>query len=195
MGAIYLMKMSKTKNLVLIGMLTAIALILTFIAFPIFPNASFLKMDFSEIPALLAALASGPVIGVIVELLKNVLHFFLQGSETGIPIGEIANFTAGVLFILPIYWLYRRFQTTAGLIVACVVGTVCMTAFMAILNYYYFLPLYAEFLELDPNHFGEMMKYMIATIIPFNLLKGALDSILVCILLPKMKVILSKMRG
>ena len=57
----------------------------------------------------------GPVAGITVELIKNLLHWFFSGSPTGVPVGEIANFTTGVLFILPIYYIFNKFRTTKGL--------------------------------------------------------------------------------
>ena len=56
---------------------------------------AFLKFDFGEIPAVLAVMTLGPVAGIAVELIKNILHWLLSGSPTGVPVGEIANFTTG----------------------------------------------------------------------------------------------------
>ena len=57
----------------------------------------------------------GPVAGIAVELIKNVLHWFLSGSPTGVPVGEIANFATGILFIMPIYWIFKKFRHAKGL--------------------------------------------------------------------------------
>ena len=92
----------------------------------------------------------GPVAGIAVELIKNILHWFLSGSPTGVPVGEIANFTTGVLFILPIYYIFNKFRTAKGLIAGLIAGTVSMAVGMSLLNYAVFLPMYTYFLNMPP---------------------------------------------
>ncbi len=183
--------MNRTSKLVMIGMLSALSVLLMFINPPIF--ADFLKLDLGDIPALIGTLLFGPLTGIAIEFLKNVIDFFIKGSPTGIPIGHIANFTAGVLFLLPVYFIYQKFHTNKGLIFACVVGTLTMTAFMVFLNYTYFLPAYAKAQGFDPLEMGELFSYMATTIIPFNLLKGAIDSAVLYLLYPRLKGVVKRL--
>ena len=75
--------------MVAIAMLSSIAYILMLLNFPIPPFPAFLKIDFSDIPALIGALVFGPMAGIMIELLKNVLDYFMTGSETGVPVGHL----------------------------------------------------------------------------------------------------------
>ena len=104
------MKKMKVKALVSIAMLSSIAYILMLLNFPIPPFPNFLKIDFSDIPALIGTLIFGPMAGVLIELFKNILDYFMTGSETGVPIGHFANFISGLVFILPTYYLYKKLK-------------------------------------------------------------------------------------
>ncbi len=78
--------------------------------FPIPPFPNFLKIDFSDIPALIGTLIFGPIAGVLIELIKNILDYFMTGSETGVPVGHFANFISGLMFILPTYYIYNKIK-------------------------------------------------------------------------------------
>ena len=89
---------NRVRNLVVAGMLSAVAFILMFFDFPLpMLIPSFIKMDFSDLPALLGAFALGPVYGVIISFLKNVLHIFIKGTSTA-AVGELSNFILGTVF-------------------------------------------------------------------------------------------------
>ena len=109
------MNNKKLRKMILIAMLGSIATVLMQFNFPLPALPGFLKIDFSEIPAVLAIMTMGPVAGIAVELLKNIMHWFMSGSPTGVPVGEIANFATGVLFIMPIYFIFNKFKTSKGL--------------------------------------------------------------------------------
>lgn len=109
------MNSKKLRVMILVAILGSISTVLMQFNFPLPALPGFLKIDFSEIPAVLAVMTLGPVAGILVELLKNVLHWFLSGSPTGVPVGEIANFVTGVLFIMPIYIIFNKFQNSIGL--------------------------------------------------------------------------------
>ena len=98
---------SKTRNLVQVAMLGAVAGVLMNFEFPIPILAPpFYQMDFSEVPVLLGAFAMGPVAGVVIELIKVLLHFVLHGTMTA-GVGELANFIFGCAFAVPAGLIYR----------------------------------------------------------------------------------------
>ena len=132
-------------------MLSSIAYILMLLNFPVPPFPNFLMIDFSDIPALIAALIFGPMAGILVELIKNVLDYFMTGSETGVPIGHMANFIAGILFVLPSYYIYNKLKTKKGMTFALVTGTLLMAIIMSVLNYFIILPAYSFFLNMASN--------------------------------------------
>lgn len=83
------------KKLTTVAMLTALAVGLQFIEFPIPIMPPFIKLDFSDLPELIGAFMFGPLAGVFIALLKNIIHFAV--SDSGF-IGEISNFVIGAFF-------------------------------------------------------------------------------------------------
>lgn len=181
------MESKKVKAIVGIGMLSGISYILMLLNFPLPPFPKFLMVDFSDIPALIAAIVMGPMAGVLVEFLKNVLDVISTGSDTGIPIGHFANFLAGILFILPTYYIYSRLKNKKGLIFALLSGTFIMATIMSIINYFILLPLYTMFLNFPPLSAPETRELVIYSIFPFNLVKGTMITVLFMILFIKMQ--------
>ena len=89
------------------AMLSAIAFVLMFLEFSVPIMPPFIKMDLSDLPALLGAFAMGPVSGVMICLIKNLMHLFL--SSTG-GVGELSNFILGACFVLPAGLIYRNWK-------------------------------------------------------------------------------------
>ena len=168
------MSNKKLRKMILIAMLGSISTVLMQLNFPLPALPPFLKVDFSEIPAVLAIMTMGPIAGISVELLKNVLYWFMSGSPTGVPVGELANFTTGILFIMPIYYIFKRVQSTKGLTAGLIIGSVSMAVGMSVLNYAVFLPMYSYFLNMPPYVGDAMFDVIVKGILPFNLIKGAL---------------------
>ncbi|MBO0958117.1 ECF transporter S component [Neobacillus sp. MM2021_6] len=175
------------KAYVSIGMLSSIAYLLMLLNFPLplFPN--FLFVDFSDIPALIATLIFGPIAGILVEFFKNVLNYIATGSQTGVPVGHIANFLAGIVFILPTYFVYNKLKTKKGMTMGLITGTVVMAVVMSILNYFFILPAYTVLMG-----FPDMRNYVVPAILPFNILKGVMMSIIFMLLFIKMQAWINK---
>lgn len=165
------------RSFVLVGMLSSLAFVLMMIKFPIPIFPAFLKVDFSDIPALIAAFTIGPGAAILVELFKNILDYIASGSETGIPIGHLANFASGLLFVLPTYYIFKRFKSKWGLVTAIVAGTVFMAISMSLLNYFAILPAYIHLLQWDMTG-PEIRATVVAGILPFNIVKGLLVGII-----------------
>ncbi|WOV85399.1 ECF transporter S component [Sporosarcina jeotgali] len=168
------MNSKKLRVMILVAILGSISTVLMQFNFPLPALPGFLKIDFSEIPAVLAVMTLGPVAGILVELLKNVLHWFLSGSPTGVPVGEIANFVTGILFIMPIYFIFNKFRNSRGLTAGLISGTISMAVGMSLLNYLVFLPAYTYFLNAPPVTGDGLYKMIVLGILPFNLIKGAI---------------------
>ncbi|OCA83599.1 ECF transporter S component [Pradoshia sp. D12] len=182
---------SKIQKMVTIGMLGAIGYVLMIINFPFPGFPTFLQIDFSDIPALIAAIIFGPVAGILVELLKNILDYMMTGSDTGIPIGHFANFIGGVAFILPAYYFYKKIGTKRGMVYGLVGGTIVLALFMSLVNYFILLPSYSVLMNWNMS--GTEIRAMITTaIIPFNLIKGTLIAIVFMLLFTKMQGWFSK---
>lgn len=184
------MKSQNLKRFVAIGMFSSIAYILMLLNFPFPGFPPFLNVDFSDIPALLAAIIFGPLAAVIVELIKNVLDYAMTGSEVGLPIGHVANFIAGVAYVLPAYYIYKKISSKKGLIIGLSVATVFMSLFMSVMNYYFILPAYAIFMNWD---IGDAKQLVATGILPFNIIKGVLMAIVFMSLFGKLQSWLTKL--
>ncbi len=182
-----MMNSKKLRAMILIAILGSISTVLMQFNFPLPALPGFLKIDFSEIPAVLAVMTLGPVGGISVELLKVVLYWFLQGSPTGVPVGEIANFVTGVLFIMPIYFIFNKFRNSRGLTAGLVTGTVSMAVGMSLLNYLVFLPAYTFFLNAPPVTGDGLYTMIVLGILPFNLIKGAILMVITLLLFRSMQ--------
>ncbi|NLY79089.1 MAG: ECF transporter S component [Lysinibacillus sp.] len=174
----------KLRSFVTIAMLSSISFILMFLNFPLPYFPVFLEIDFSDVPALIAAIIMGPVAGILVELIKNILNWLFMGAPTGVPVGHMANFATGLLFILPVYYIYKRMSNLKGLRLGLVAGTFSMAIGMSILNYVAFLPMYTYFLGMGTFDMKEMI---VLGILPFNIIKGILIMVLVLMLFRTMK--------
>lgn len=186
------MKKLKVKALVSIGMLSGIAVILQLLNFPIPPFPNFLLVDFSDIPALLAAMIFGPIGGVLVELIKNVLNYFTVGSAAGVPVGQISNFLAGILFILPTYYLFQKLKTRKGMTFALIAGSLTMGIVMSILNYFVIMPAYTFFLHFPAMSTPALRKLVVSGILPFNIIKGFIMSTVFFLLFARMQPWINK---
>ncbi|MEH7120399.1 ECF transporter S component [Neobacillus vireti] len=180
-------KKVNVKAYVSIGMLSSIAYLLMLLNFPlpIFPN--FLFVDFSDIPALIAALVFGPLAGILVEFFKNVLNYIATGSQTGVPVGHLANFVAGIVFVLPTVIVYNKLKTKKGMTIALVAGTVFMAVVMSILNYILILPAYTLLMG-----YPDMRNLVVPAILPFNILKGVMMSFIFMLLFIRLQAWINK---
>ena len=179
------------RRFVTIAMLGSISFVIMLLNFPLPGLPSFLKIDFSDVPALIAVITMGPIAGILVELLKNLLEWIYVGSPTGVPVGQMANFATGVLFILPVYYVYNRYTSIKGLITGLVVATMTMTVGMAILNFVAFLPMYAYFM----NFHLDAYDTIVLGIIPFNLIKGVMLFVIVLVLFKTMNKWIEQQRA
>lgn len=168
------MKNKKLQKMIVIGMMSSIAFLLHLLNFPIPPFPAFLEVDFGDVPALITAIILGPVAGILVELFKNVIDWVYTGSPTGVPVGHMANFVTGLLFILPTYFVYTKLRSKKGLTFGLIVGTITMAIGMSLLNYFAFMPMYNYFLNMPVETGAALRNTIVVGILPFNIVKGVL---------------------
>ena len=187
-------KRNSIKKLSVIGVLGALAFVLMLLSFTV---AGPYKLDFSEIPVMIGAFAYGPVVGVTIEAIKILLDVILGGPSDTAYVGELANFAMGIAFVIPASLIYIRHKTKKQAIIGLVVGTLSMTIVAVILNIYVLLPLYAKlYLNLDTDAllnvygFDSMFKFIISINIPFNLLKGAANSIIILLIYKRISAVI-----
>lgn len=188
--------MKKTKSLVLIGMLAAVSVLLTFVRIPII--APVYDLDFSEIPVLIGAFAMGPMAGILIEAIKAFIDFLL-GSHTG-GIGELAQFIMGCALCVPAGFLYKRKKTKQRAMLALIVSVLSMIVVACVVNRYVMLPLYlGDHLDeaLQNIHVPYMQvhsadQFVLLVTAPFNLLKGGLNALLVALVYKRISPIFKK---
>ena len=163
-------KTLNTNRFIKLSLLSAIAVILMYIDFPVIPIFPWLKIDLSDVPALMGAFAFGPLAGVIIELMKNLLILIVKGTGTGF-VGELANFLVGVALVWPAALVYKKDKTKKTAILGMVLGVLCIEVVGILANVYLLLPAYGMAMSK-----AELMQYVTVGLIPFNGIK----SILVC---------------
>ena len=135
------MKRTNTRKLTSVAMLSAVSTVLMFFSFNVPLMPSFIKMDLSELPALLAAFTFGPTAGIAVCFIKNLINVFF--TTTG-GVGEISNFLLGTMFVAPAGFIYQKMRTKKGAIIASVVGAATMAMLSVLTNYYVVYPVYSN---------------------------------------------------
>ena len=184
----------------MIGLLSAIAFVLAFLEFPVPLSPEFARMDISDLPALIGAFAFGPLEGVLIELVKNVLQVF---STTTGGVGELANFLIGGVFVFVAGAIYKRNKTKKRAWIACIVASVAMGVMAAVMNYFVLLPLSEQFMRIDEliASFGSFIPFIrtkldvvLYNALPFNLLKGLVISLVTMLVYKKISPILKGLK-
>ncbi len=178
--------MSVVRKLTVAAMLSAIAFVLMFLdtAVPLMP--SFIKLDVSELPALIASFAIGPVWGCAVCLVKNLIHLLM--TQTG-GIGEISNFILGVAFVLPAGLIYHHKKTKKNAIIGSLVGAVIMAAISYFSNLYVVYPIYYNFMPKETiieaykaiapfANIKSIEQCLLYFNVPFTFVKGLISAII-----------------
>ena len=178
------MKTGKTQRLVTIALLSAIAIILLqFLHFPLLPAAPYLEYDAMDIPILIGGFMFGPLAGMAITFLTALIQGITVSAASGIY-GILMHFIATSTFVLTASSIYRRKKTASRLIVGLIFGTIAMTLIMIPAN-----------LVVTPLFLGypvsAVVPLILPVIIPFNLLKAGINSLITFLLylpLSKMKI-------
>lgn len=197
------MKNIKLQKITRIAMLAAISALLMYFDFPLWFSPNFYKLDFSELPVLIGAFALGPVSGIVIEAVKVFIVFLVKGSSTG-GVGEVSNFLIGLSFVLPAAYVYKFNKTKTSAIVGMVTGTVILTAVGGVLNAFVLIPLYSKFIPLEQiiqmanklnSSINNITTLILFAVVPFNLVKGILVSILTTFIYKRISPILKNERA
>ena len=176
---------ANTRSIVMTALLGAVASVLMFFSFSVPFMPSFIKMDLSEMPALIAAFSMGPLSGAAVCLIKNVVNVF---STTTAGVGELCNFLLGVAFVVPAGFIYKFKKNRLGALIGSLTGSVAMAVIGLPLNYFVTYPLYIKmgfpldiiigmYQDILPSVDGLLMCFIVFNL-PFTLLRGIIDSAL-----------------
>ncbi len=181
---------SKTRQLTMTGMLSAVAFLLMFFDFSVPFMPAFIKMDLSELPALIGAFAMGPLSGVLICLIKNLLH--LMRTSTG-GVGELSNFLLGASFVFTAGMIYRHKKSKKTAVIGSFAGALVMAVISVPANYFLVYPVYTRFMPLEqiiaayeainPNVDG-LLSCLLVFNMPFTFVK-ALFSVIITLLVYK----------
>lgn len=159
-----------TRQLVTMALLCAIGVLLSFIEFPLLPSVPWLMYDASAMPAMVCGFAFGPGAGFAVGLVCAVLHGILFADVSG----AFMNILVVAGLVLPAAFMYRKMHTMKGAIIGLVLSVIAATI-MAIIGNLIVTPLYLG-VPLDA-----VIEMIIPILIPFNLAKATINSILTII--------------
>ena len=196
-GMFNVKQISSTNVLVKVSILSVMAYVIMLIEIPVMFFPGFLKIDLSDLPALIGGLALGPIAGIMVQLVKNILHFITK-TDTG-GVGELANFLLGIALIIPPSILYMKYKTKKSAMTGIIIGIIVMAITGALFNYYILLPFYAKMMPLEQiiawsasanAAIVDMKTLILYAIVPFNILKGIVVAIFTSILYKRISPIL-----
>ncbi len=193
-----------TKKMICIAMMSAIAIVVYYLDFPVPLMPSFIKLDLSNVVSLFAGFTLGPAAGVIVCLIKNVIHLVIKGFGTTMGIGDIFDFVTSAVFALSAGLVYRKVHTKKGAVIGCIVGTAAYTLISLPLNYFIVYPIYAKafggmeaiisaynaILPGTDNLFSALCIFNL----PFTLVKGILCSLVTILIYKPLITALRKTR-
>ena len=191
------MKKNKFYALTASALLGAVGFVLMAIeiSLPIMP--SFIKLDFSELPALIASFAYGPVYGVAVCFVKNFLHLFITNTA---GVGELANFLMGIFFVVPAGLVYKKIKNRKGALLGSLLGSLVMGLACVLINLFITYPIYYKILipeqvilsmyqAILPS-VDSILKSLLIFNLPFTFAKGILVSIICFVIYKKISPIL-----
>ena len=194
----FMTQKQKTHRIAVAALLAAVAAVLQFVEFSIPIMPAFVKLDISDLPALLGTFSLGPVYGVAIQLVKNLLHLPF-GSSAGV--GELSNFLLGATFALIAGIIYKKHKNRSGALWGSVAGAAAMALISLPLNYFIVYPAYVVLYGLPLEAIVGMYQEILGTVaqiptgnalfncllvfnVPFTLCKGLLD-VALCFLIYK----------
>ena len=187
------MKKINFRAFAVTAIMGAVGFVLMLLEFPLpFIIPSFIKLDFSEIPALITAFALGPWYAVLVCLIKNLLHLFMTSSA---GVGELSNFLLGAVFVMTCGYIYKYRKTRKSALISCLIGALSMAVLSVVINYFAVYPAYVKLYGMPMEAIIGMYKAILPAAdtlikdllifnLPFTFIKGIIDSA-VCFLIYK----------
>ena len=190
--------MNKTgiRKIAVTAILAAMSSVLMFINFSIPIMPSFIKVDFSELPALVASFTMGPIYGVLVCLIKNLVNLF-QTSTMGI--GELSNFILGSIFVFSAGLIYKHRKNRKSALLGAVIGSSLMACIGLFTNYFLVYPIYENFMPLEAivgmykaiyPGVKDLFHALLIFNVPFTFLKGMANTLITFLIYKKISPII-----
>jgi len=190
----------RIKYIVKIAVISAMAMLISKLEVPLWFAPSFYKLDFSSVFVLTGSFALGPVAGILISILKNLLKILIFGTSTSF-VGELADVVVLILMCVPAALIYKKKKTIWGAVIGMLVGIVTMTIGGCIFNYFVLIPFFANLygMKIDDivgmgtvlNSNVTSLRLLIVLITaPFNLFKGTVCSLITFLLYKRVSKIL-----
>ena len=186
-----------TRKIAMTAVMAAVATVLMFISFKLPFMPSFISLDFSELPALIASFTLGPLSGVAVCFVKNLVN--LTQSMTG-GVGELSNFIIGSAFVLPAGLIYKKHRNLAGAAVGSVLGALFMALLGLISNYYIVYPIYTNLMPMEAimgmyqainPSVENLWQALIVFNLPFTFCKGLISAVVSLLVYKKLEPVIN----
>ena len=192
--------MSNTQNnnsiikISIIAMLSAVSFVLFLLEFPVIPSLGHLKLDFSDVPALIAGIIYGPFSAIVVEFIKNLIELLVKGVGTQMGFGNLMNFIVGCAYVVPFVICYRKISKNntkiKGILIGSVIGIISILAFGFLSNYFIAPLFFKYFLGVELDSAGLWAAVWGATVI--NAIKGIMLSVFS---FPIIKIIIDRLKN
>ena len=192
---------SRSRYIAFTAIFAALSTALMFLSFGVPFMPSFLKLDFSEVPALIAAYSLGPVSGVIVCLVKNLIN--MTASTTGC-VGELSNFLLGCMLVVPAGMIYKYKRNRIGALVGALVGSVIMGLGSLLTNYYIVYPVYYNFLPYEAilgmyqalyPKVNDLWDCLLVINLPITIMKGLLCAVITFVIYKPVSIVMKTVEG
>lgn len=167
-----------TRAMVTISLLSALSYVLMLLESP--PFIGFLRLELSDIPAIIGAFQFGPVAGLVIEMIKNLIKGITATKTAGV--GELANFIVSAAYVVPAAIIYRKLKSKYKALISFGTATICMAIAGFVMNYFVTIPLYATLFGGMDNIVAaatatipgikDKFTLILYGITPFNLIKG-----------------------
>lgn len=189
-----------TRYITQIAAMSAVAGVLMMFEVPLWFAPGFYKMDLSDLPALIGGFAMGPLAGMLIELFKVIISIVLGGTSTFF-VGETSNFIIGCSFVVPASIVYKHIRSRKGAYTGMLIGTVVLASVGSAMNAFVLIPAYVKILGLPMEQIVAMgtavnpaitslSTLVLFAVVPFNLLKGVLVSLITALIYKKIRILI-----
>ena len=173
------------RKIAVTAVLAALAAVIQLLEIPVpMLIPSFVKLDFSELPALIASFVISPWAGIPVCLIKNLIKLTTTQSA---GVGELCNFLLGVCMVVPAGLIYHRKKTRKRALIGCLVGCVIASILSVFVNYFISYPAFYRFIAPEEVVLGayqailpnvkSIFQSLLIFNMPFTFVKFLLDSV------------------
>lgn len=185
------------RKMTVTAIMAAVSTVLMFLSFNVPLMPSFIKLDLSELPALISSFAMGPLSGVAVCFVKNLINLFF--TTTG-GVGELSNFLLGCAFVVPAGLIYKFHRTKKSAIIGSFIGSASMAILGVFTNYFVVYPIYTNFIPLDAivgmykaicPWVNDLLQCLIVFNLPFTFIKGMISVVVTLLVYKKLSPVIN----